>query len=542
MTKRRRGKAAVAAGRVAPVAAPRTQARYLRDTDSGIIDARGVSLSESRDEIRRSWRRAAAIAADLIHNSGRLKGAVDQVIADTVGVELQLNPQPDLGKFGYSPEQAAEWRRLVKAEWKRFAWSPAEVDLRGKFSLPQLVDTALRAYIVYGEVTGLLEYMEQGERSRYGVRTGIKLNLFPASRLLNETNEVEQLYQGVWHDGNGRPTGYLLEDRVRGITKRQRYPSRDSSGRQVFLHVFDPVEATDVRGISLLAAAIRKHLQHEKLDDVTLQTATLQTIFAAVLTSASPSTEAFEAIDALRSTAPAAADEFGAALSGYMLGSLDRAADSKLSVSADPTISHLAPGETFDIKTAGTPGGQYLPFSAALSRDMARAIGVTYGSLTMDHSNATYSSVRMEVSTLWPVVMRRRERIAAPICQAVYEQWLDEMIGTGRIPVKGGYRAFLRDPAAVSWAQWQGPAKPTADDGKSAKASTERLSNGTSSIAIECAELGLDADEIFEQRRAEHEQYRAAGMRSPYDPHPGAGGESQTDAEDDGGQDRRRAR
>lgn len=527
------GKAEAHAKAAPGSAAPRMTARYLRDTPSGAIASRRAYLRESRDDIRVSWRQSAALAVDMLQNSGRLKGAADQVIADTVGVELQLNPKPDLSKLGYDAKETEDWCRLVKNEWKRYAWNASEVDLRGKFSLPQQVDISLRWYMAFGEVTGTHEFLSEPERARYGVKTGSKLCLIPPSRLVQDTNESERLYQGVYHDENGRATGYLFEERDRGITSRRLYPAYDADRRPVVMHIFDPVDATDVRGISVFAPATRKHLQHERLDDATLQTAILQTIFAAILTSEKPSLDAFEAIEALQSSGGEAAKEFASAFTGYMHGSLDRASGSALSLSADPTVSHLGPGEDLQFRQAVAPGSNYLPFSGALSREMARALGVTYGGLTMDYTAATYASSRMETSSIWPVVLRRRERIAAPMCQQVYEHWLDEMIGTGRIPLKGGYAAFLAYREEVCWAQWQGPAKPTADDLKSAKASTERLSNGTSSLGIECADMGIDEDELFQQREAEHRKYRAAGMRSPYDPHPGAGADSPADKEDD---------
>jgi hypothetical protein len=70
---------------VAESAPPRPTAGYLRDTKAGIIRTRPAVLRESRDDIRAAWTRSAGIAVDLIQNSGRLKGAVDQVLADTVG-------------------------------------------------------------------------------------------------------------------------------------------------------------------------------------------------------------------------------------------------------------------------------------------------------------------------------------------------------------------------------------------------------------------------------------------------------------------------
>ncbi|MBS8259737.1 phage portal protein [Roseibium polysiphoniae] len=495
----------------------RPTARYLRDTRSNVLSTRPAPLTESRDDIRQAWTRTAGLALDLIKNSGRLKGAADQVLADTVGSELQLNPKPDLSSLGYDDKERADWCRLVKRRWKLWSWNEAECDFRGKFTLPQLVDISLRWHMAYGEVTGILDYMDQAKRQRYGIRTGTKLCLTPPSRLVQDTSEIEGLFQGVYHDENGRPAGYLFEERNAGFVSRKSYPARDASGRKHVLHVFDPMDATDVRGISVMASAFRKHIQHEMLDDATLQTAILQTIFAATLTSEKPTMEAFEALETLKDTGVEGASEYAEEYTAFLQSSLEKAAEGQISLSGDPQISHLAPGERFEVTTAGTPGGQYLPFSNALSRDMARAIGITYGGLTMDHTNATYSSVRMETSSIWPVVGRRRQRIAAPVCQAVYESWLDEEIGTGRIPFKGGRRAYEANRERVSWAQWQGPPKPTADDNKSARASTERLGNGTSSIEIEAAELGLDTDELFEQRRDEHNRYLDAGMPSPYE-------------------------
>ncbi len=501
--------------------APRATARYLRDTKTGVIRARHATLSDSRDDIRRSWRHAAGLALDVIHNSGRLKGMVDQVLADTVGVELVLNPQPVLSHLGYDDKETAEFIRLIKRRWKKYAWNPAEADFRGKFTLPQQVDISLRWHLVYGEVTGILDYMPAPVRKRYGLTSGTKLCLVPPPRLVQDTNELNGLWQGVYHDENGRATGYLLEEKQNGFLTRRRYPARDDAGRAAFLHVFDPVDATDVRGISVMAASIRKHLQHETLEDATLQTSIIQTLFAAVLTSDAPSADAFEALEALKDISgedgSRTGTEYVTEFMDYLTASLDRASESRLTVGSDPQVSHLAPGESFEFKTPQAPGPQYQPLSASLSRDMARSVGITYGALTMDHTDATYSSVRMENSSIWPVVTRRRERIAASIPQAVFELWLEEEIGTGRIPFKGGYEAFAANRDDVTWAQWQGPAKPTADDLKSSKASSERLANGTSSIEIEAAELGHDPDELFEMRLRTHRRYLEAGMRSPYE-------------------------
>lgn len=503
-----------------PAAESRNHSRYeayLRDTRSGVIASRPSFIREHNDEVRRVWDRTAGLAMDLIQNSGRIKGACDQIIADTVGTELSLNPQPDFSGLGYDDKERRDWISIVKKRWKVYAWNPAECDFRGKLTIPQMADIGIRWWIAYGESTAIVEYMAAADRRRYGITSGTKMLMVPPTRLVRETQEFIGLRQGVFHDRNSRPTAYRFKTRENGIDNVQDFAARDAEGRSLVLHAFDPMDATDVRGISLLAPAFRRHIQHEILDDATLQMAVLQTIYAITLTSESPSVDAFEALEALKETGAENATQIAQDFALYYEAQLDRASRSKISVNGDPTVSHLAPGERLGIETAKVPGRDYLPFADSLSRDMARAMGITFGGMTMNYSQATYSSVRMETSSLWPVVQRRRERIAAPHYQLPYESWLDEEIGNGRIPFKGGYRAFAANRDRVCWALWQGPAKPTADDLKSAKASSEKMANGTTSIAHEAGELGVDPEELFEQRLIEHNRYVDAGMRSPYD-------------------------
>lgn len=491
--------------------------RMLRDSPSGVLAARLTPVPESRDEIRRSWRRAAALAMDFIHNSGRLKGAVDQVIADTVGSELILKPTPDYVKLGWSKEYAVEWAKLVKTDWKKYAWNPRECDHRGKFTVPQLVAISLRWHIAFGETTGILTHFDAGQRARYGIRTGSKVLLVPPPRMVQDTNDALRLFQGVYHDENGRAEAYLFEEKEKGFPKKVRYPAYDASGRPVVMHIFDPLDAGDVRGISQLTPILKQHAQTEVAREATLQTLIVQTFFAAVLTSKLPAAEAIESLQELAKGGGGAGQAIYDNVLGYLGSTLDRAAEGGVSLTGGSRIPVLGPDEDLQFRQAQSPGDNYLPLTQSLDRDMARAIGVTYGAYTMDHSDATYSSVRMDNATIWPVVIRRREHQAAPEYQMIYEQWLDEMVETGRLPFRGGLTNYRTNREAANWAQWQGPEKPTADDLKSEKAASERIANGTSSIPREAELKGVDADELFDERSADHKRYVEAGMRSPYD-------------------------
>lgn len=505
----------------------RPHGRWMRDSASGVLASRRWSLIDSREEIRRVWDRVASVALDLIQNSGRLKGAVDQVLADTIGPGLKLTARPDLSALGYSAEETAAFARIAEERWRRYAENPDEIDFRGKFTVHQIADVALRHFVAYGEAVGVIDMMPERDRRAYGIETETKMLLVEPHRLVRDTMEVVGLHSGVIHDANGRPVAYRFKLREGGLDVTRDYRARDEMGRTRVVHAFDPWDASDTRGISVLAAALRTQAMAERLGDATLETAVLQTIFAATLTSPEPSAAAFEAIEQLGELDADLKDDF----LGYFGARMDKARESAIGITGSQ-VSHLAPGEELKLHTAETPGSNYLPFSQDLRREIARALGLTYESLTLDFRGATYSSVRMGNASVWPVVLRRRNRIAAPIYQALYEAWLDEEVFTGRVPLRGGYAAFQANRHAITWAEWQGPAKPSADDGKSAKAAETRLLAGLTTLEYEAAEYGLDWRDVVRQRRVEAETVAAAGLPNPFQRAQGGAPQQREDEEE----------
>ncbi len=506
----------VAAGRSVDIAPPsrpvQPVARYLRPDNSGLLAMRRAVTRDARIDVWEAAERAAALAQDFLHNSGWLAGAADQIIADTIGTELKLNARPNLNGLRYSESERAEWCRNVEADWRRWSWNPAECDFAGKSTVPEMTDAVIRHYLVHGEAIGVLDFLTQASRRVYGLETGTKVSLVPPHRLPRTTREYDGLDQGIFHDARGRPAMYRFRRREGGIDVDVDIPARD------VIHVMDRGENPgSPRGISVLAPILKVLAQSDQLADATLATALLQTIFAATIKSPEPSEVAFQALQTL-----------GDELQGYegaseltqdfidLLGSRMGAVSRGISMSNQAQVNHLAPGDSFEMHTAATPGSQYLPFSQNLQREMARRLGITFESFAMDHSNATYSSVRMGISSIWPIVLRRRERIAAPFVQRIYEAWLEEGIAEGRIPLKGGYRAFLANRQRIVWAEWQGPAQPTADDYKSAMAAKVRLELGLSSMADEAALLGRDWEETALQIARELELLAGKKIPTPF--------------------------
>ena len=515
------GRKRLRSGGVAKAATPqRFTARYLRGDKAGILAMRKAITRDARLDVREAAERASALALDFMHNSGWISGAADQIIADMVGTELKLNARPDLSALGYSPEEQSAWSRNVEKRWRRYAWTPSECDLAGKMTIPEMLDGIGRSYLGYGEGFVVRDFIPVAQRRADGVTAGTKFSLVAPHRLPRETREHEGLDQGIYHDQRGRVLSYKFRLRRSGVETDRIIPARD------VIHVMDRGQNPDSpRGISVIAPALKVVAQSDQLADATLATALMQTIFAATIRSPEPSADAFEALQTLADTEepPGFKGDWKEHVGGIVEDLIDvwgarinALKEKGISMSDSARINHLGPGEEFQMHTAATPGSQYLPFWKNLLREIARCLGVTVESLSMDHSDATYNSVRMSVATIWPIVTRRRERIAAPCAQAMYESWLEEEIAEGRIPLKGGYRAFLAHKQSIVWAEWRGPERPSADPYKDALADKVQLETGATNLQRIYAAKGLDWEEEVEQAGKEVKKLRALEVSPPH--------------------------
>ncbi|WP_286086167.1 phage portal protein [Agrobacterium sp. RC10-4-1] len=503
-------------------------ARYLRGDTAGTLAMRRAVTRDARLDVRESAERASALAFDFMQNSGWISGAVEQIITDTIGDELKLNLRSQLEAFGYTKKQASAWCRKVERAWRRFAWNPKECDLAGKATIADMAEALLRSFLATGEGFAVLDQLPVDVQRRLGLTIGLKVSVLASHRCPRTTNESEGLDQGVYHDEHNRAIGYKFRVRKNGIES-----DRTIDGADV-IHVMDrAANLNSPRGISVIAPALKVIAQSDQLADATLATALMQTIFAATIKSPEPSETAFEAIRTLSDMDPPEGYEgdWGAFIGGLQEdlmdvwgNRIDALKNKGISMSESGRINHLGPGETFEMHTAATPGAQYLPFFQSLLKEIARCLGITYEALAMDHSNASYSSVRMAVATIWPIVMRRRSRIVAPFLQGVFERWLDEMIFRKVIPFKGGYAAFSRDRESVYQSEWSGPAAPSADDYKAALAVKIRLETGISTFHDECALAGKNGEEQIEQLGIEKKMFEAAGVPHPFGRSQGGGG------------------
>jgi lambda family phage portal protein len=271
------------------------------------------------------------------------------------------------------------------------------------------------------------------------------------------------------------------------------------------VHLFEGAPG-QVRGITPLAPVLRIVRQFDQLADATLTAALVQAIFAATIESEAPTEEV------LRSLQDPEEQGVSADLGAYFGAKASWYRNTKIDLGTVGRIAHLFPGENLKFNRSEHPNDTYEAFAKFLLREIARCLGLTFETLTGDYSGATYSSVRMATAENWPIVMSRRTNICGRFLQHVYEAWLDEEIEAGRLPFPGGYMAFMGQRAAVCSAEWRGPAKPQADDLKSAKAHEVYKRLGVVTDEMICADLGVDWEDVYEQRAREQVKRDKLGL------------------------------
>lgn len=492
----------------APLPYPQPQAAYFKGEKNPLMFSWRPALREGYVDIQNSWEKAAARAIDSIQNSGFIGNGVAVSTGGVVGDGLKLAPRPDAVTLGWTTKQANKWSRKVGSKFYLWAINPRECDAGGRMNFYMQQQAAYASYLAYGEILGLLPLID-----RPHTKTMTKVALLPPSRLENRNDVEDGLYQGVKVDGWGCPQSYLIRRKPAGVGTESAVEIQacDADGRRNVLHYFDPAIST-TRGISPISNVLKVTRQVDQYADATLTSALIQTIFAATLKTDIKGIAAFDGLFTDRDKQNGSdfdIRDFGAARGEWYDGS-------QIDLTQHGRIAHLFPNDELQFTEAKQPGQQYDAFMGWLLREIAAGFNISYESLTGDYRGATYSSVRMAGANEWLTVMRRRNNIIIPFCQAVYEAWLEEMVMTGKLEFPGGIDKFLENKDAACTANWSGPARPQADEFKTARAYQVLKEMGVTTLSAISSAYGEDWDDVARQQSEENAYYRSLGLPEPW--------------------------
>ncbi|KQW30760.1 hypothetical protein ASE36_00195 [Rhizobium sp. Root274] len=485
------------------------QSAFFQGGRNPLMVSWNPSLREHQDDVRKDWEKAAARAVEGVQNSGFLTKVLETEVGSVVGAGLRLSARPDAEGLGISQEAANKLARQVEGLFRSYSRNPIECDAGGRMSFGKMQQAYFASYKCYGEGLALLPKVV-----RPGARYISKVALLPPSRLCQKTDETENIVQGVRCDRDwGYPTGYVIKRKDRALGWQEvEIAAFDKDGAPQVVHTFDPAMGV-TRGISPMAPILKVVRQVDQFADATLTTALLQTIFAATMKTTIPGLAGFDGLMTGKDRDSGILDmeAFASAKGEWYDGA-------KIDLTQHGRIAQLFPGDELVFNEAKAPGAQFDQFMGWLMREIAAGAGVTYESATGDYRGATYSSIRMAGAIEWLNVLRRRENIIQPFCQAVYEAFLEEAIFTGRVQFPGGYSNFLAKREAACRASWSGPAQPQADDFKAARSHEVLKDMGATTLMEISASYGRDWDDDMRQRAEENRLAEELDLPLPWAP------------------------
>lgn len=173
-------------------------------------------------------------------------------------------------------------------------------------------------------------------------------------------------------------------------------------------------------------------------------------------------------------------------------------------------MTTLPSGAKLSQLKAEQPTTTYPQFKSELLKEIGRPVNAPFNVVAGDSSPYNYSSARLD-HLLYRGSMRvERNHCRRNVLERLYAAWLDEAV-----MVKGLLPAGITAETPHAW-YW--PGFESIDPQKEAAADTERLANGTTTLAELLAEYGQDWEAFIRQRARELDLMREVGITPPTAP------------------------
>ena len=436
----------------------------------------------------------------LVRNNGYAVNAVESWAANTVGDGIK--PISKIADASSKEELQRLW----------LAWTD-EADAEGLTDFYGLQRRAAREVFMAGEVFFRIRMRRAGD----GLSVPLQLQMLPAEMLPLEQTGIaangNAIRQGIEFDRIGRRVAYHFFRRHPGDSTDPglagdivRVPASE------VIHVIDPIEGGQLRGVSRLAPAIVKLFLLDQYDDAELDRKKVAAMYAMFVTSPAPENP----------LAPAEDDEMPAG------------------VEISPgQIVRLDPGEDVTVGQPADSGATYEPFQYRTLLQISAALGIPYPYLANDMVKGNFSNSRL-------ALIEFRRRVSAwqhsvmvyQLCRPIYARWMDAAVLSGGLTLPdyeaNRVRLLTADWLPTKW-DWVDPLKD-------ANAEIAQIEAGLKSRTQAIAERGYDAEQVDREIAAERERERLLGLdfRRPGSPAQGVQAvpddDDATDSTDDNSQ------
>ncbi|MEA3641289.1 MAG: phage portal protein [Lamprobacter sp.] len=441
--------------------------------------------------------RMAHRARDLERNNPIAAGYLQTSRDNIVGATLNISPRPDTVLLGWDLERARAWSRTTRAQFRTWADSP-ECDAAASDTLIGLTNQMLTGALTNGDAIALPLWIDRpgnGWRSKLLVIESDRLDTPP------QLGHRADIRKGVEIDDNGAPVAYHINRHhprdyqqygQSAIDDFIRIPAFTPWGRRRVIHLRDKTRAGANRGRPIFAAVTKELFQTGQYADAELTAALVQSLVAAFMESDLPPDQVFELFNSQENP------------EGYWAESLKRVSPQLKS----GAIINLPLGAKPQFLAPSRPNSAFDAFLLAVERHIGTGTHLPRELLTKDFSRSNYSSARAALLEAWRYFHSRRRWLIDAWFTPIYALWMEEAVDLGRVEADRYYslqHCFTR-------ARWTFAGRGWVDPTKEATAAQIRMDIGVSTLEQECAEQGLDWEDVLEQRAYEQQRTRDLGL------------------------------
>lgn len=439
---------------------------------------------------------------DIIRNDPIAGAAVERLVDLVVGKGLHLVARPDAVALGITPDEARAVGKQIQAEWRLFANDPRRFcDIQRRMTIDGFLRQQVRTWIIAGETLYALT-LNDDKFARY--RTSF-ITIDP-DRLSNPMGQIETLTLrgGVEMDSAGAPIAYHIRNAHasdwwaygKNFTWT-RVPRATAWGRPIVVHGFEPEREGQTRSISPFAGLVRRLRMITKFGEAELATAAVNAMFAAFVETDLPTDEVANRLTPQSTT-------FFDRTIAYFTNNPARVNGARIPV--------MPPGSKITVNGSPRQTTAFPAFETAFLQKIAARLGLSYEQLAMDWTKTNYSSARAALNEVWRHVQRVRAAFTEQVVSPLYFAFLEEAIDSGHVTLPKSAPDFHDMPGAWARARWIGPGRGYVDPVKEAQGATVRLESMISTFEIECAEQGLDYEDVFDQIERENAEMQERGL------------------------------
>lgn len=452
-------------------------------------------------------------ARDLFRNNGTARNAVLSELGSVIGATIKLSYQPNLEAMGIdaSSEDAAKFIKSVETQFKAYAEDPLfRNDKERELTFAGQLGLAYIHSFIEGDALAIVHWNEKPTGKWH-----TQLQVMHPDQLSNPNDapDTDSIRGGVQKDEDGAPIGYHFRKAhpmdIPGGSAVDAYtwetvPRFHSWGRPRTIHFYQKHSAGQTRGISRFASIIEAMTMEHKHRKVEIQASVLSAMLGLFIKSPfdhelvegalQPSDTDIGSYQEMRG---AYHDEAGLTFNGV-------------------TIPKLFPNEDLSTVASPHPHSSFDQFQRVMLRHIAAGLGTSYEVLSRDFSQTNYSSARAALMEVWREILQKRSEFCSRFVNVFFVAWLEEAIDAGHVELPAGWPEFDYVETLSHYVQcsWIGPARGWIDPQKEAGASKTRMGSGLSTLQQECAEQGLDYEQVLRQQKLEQTMREELGLPS----------------------------